>query len=713
MGDSQGRSESADRKNDLSNCVSTCTGGYRTCELRLENCGPYPKPMQHLDFDAAHKLPMIEEILSRVLDGATWQNLAPDVRSDLEKRAIVVLAQDRQDWGLTGLRQKETVLLSVPTPAMTENVDRILSTIFASVTPNGFKMARDISNADLKRNLLRIYLATTDERGFMLSDHPDFMGWDGLPVKKLMILDHEHVATMAYWLRETEDDLRALPDPSLTTLEMALRDKAYFTTRSGKHFDRPAVAVHGLIGYSALYAKPVAERPFANDAELLDAYNASMFAKFREVNVGTLDAFVFDYESEYNAQWLKSQGMSDDLVQNVLKLGLLYFTRTQDLPEKNKRCHIFSPPQRASIWDAFTAEQRSNADGVETMESYAKLFEAVATQRLSTTREIGRMTLERTFPDGSKELTPEQKAQVVDKLMLESQPARMLESLISLLDQVTGGTAASDKVRAATDAQTTVGGNYSEGQPVRDADRVLIEDMWDKLRAFIKREYSGYRVDIPSLIPDKPIIVSTGQSQFTVGGQVNLSLGRAWNLASFSSTMMHEITHAIDQKSHAPVEGAAWEGAATTVERQVWPIFIDEAMAGQAELLPLARLQTEIDNVRVTATTDATLKIFMRESCRDDEPDSIAYAENVVASYGYSDPEVLRLRSRRAHSSWQYLMYDYGHAMYADLIAYLQNEIGPSHRVDAFLLQACGMHSPKKDRATANDLRACIRERKT
>lgn len=656
---------------------------------------------------------MIEEILSRVPERATWQNLTPDVRSDLERRAGVVLAQDRQDWGLTGLRQKERVLLLAPTSAMIENIDRILSITFASVTPNGFKMVRDVSNAALKRMLVRIYLATTDKRGYMLSNHPDFMGWDGLPVKELQLLDHEHVATMATWLRETESELRALPDASLTTLEKALRDKAYFTTRSGKNFDQPAVAESGVTGYSALYALPAAQRPFADDAALLDAYNASMFAKFREVDVGTLDALMYDYESEYNAEWLKSQGMSEDLARNVLKLGLLFLTRTQDLPERNKRCTVFTPAQRAAIWDEFTAQQLSNADGSETMQSYAKVFEAVATQRLTMMREIGRMTLERTFPDGSADLTPAQKAQVAAKVMQENRPARMLETVTSSLDQVTGGTAASDKIRAAMAAQSTVGGNYSEGQPVRDADRALIQDMWDKLRAFIKREYSGYRIDIPSLIPDRPIIVSTGQNQFTVGGQVNLSLATAWNLASFSSTMMHEMKHAIDQNSHAAVEGAAWEGAATAVERQVWPMFIEEAMAPQAALLPLARLKTEIDNVRFTATTDATLKIFMRESCRDDEPDSIAYVESVVASYGYSDPQLLRLRSRRAHRSWQYLMYDYGLAMYADLIAYLQNEIGASHRVDAFLLQACRMHSPKKDQATANDLRACIRDRKT
>jgi hypothetical protein len=237
--------------------------------------------------------------------------------------------------------------------------------------------------------------------------------------------------------------------------------------------------------------------------------------------------------------------------------------------------------------------------------------------------------------------------------------------------------------------------------------------MWNKIRAFIKREYSGYRVDISALVPAEPVIVTKGQNQYTLGGQVTLSLGTAWNLASLSSTMMHEIKHAIDQNSHAAVEGAAWEGAATSIERQVWPIFIEEAMAGQGVLLPAARIKTEIDNVRFTATTDATLKIFLRESCRDDEPDTIAYAEGIVRDYGYDDEETLHLRSRRAHRSWQYLEYDYGLAMYTDLLGHLQAGVGSGTRVDAYLLQACGLPSAKKDKVSVDQLKACIRERKS
>src|SRR5262245_20670724 len=95
----------------------------------------------------------------------------------------------------------------------------------------------------------------------------------------------------------------------------------------------------------------------------------------------------------------------------------------------------------------------------------------------------------------------------------------------------------------------------------------------------------------------------------------------------------------------------------------------------------------------------------------NDEPDTIDFAKQIVKGYGYTDPSVLALRSRRAHSSSQYLKYDYGLAMYTNLIEFLQAGVGPEPRVDAYLLQACGMPSPKKDQAAIDKLSACIRAR--
>ncbi len=182
-------------------------------------------------------------------------------------------------------------------------------------------------------------------------------------------------------------------------------------------------------------------------------------------------------------------------------------------------------------------------------------------------------------------------------------------------------------------------------------------------------------------------------------------------LSELSSTIMHEMKHAIDQNSHAAVEGYAREGAAFSVERQVWPIFIKEAMAGQPDMLAAAMLDTVIYNFRYPATTDATLKIFLRESCNDEEPDTIDYAKAIVRSYGYHQESFLNLRSQRAHRDTQYLEYEYGLAQYNDVRTDLQKGFGPAQRVDAYLLQACKMTNPKKDQASIDLLSTCIHER--
>ena len=90
----------------------------------------------------------------------------------------------------------------------------------------------------------------------MLNNQPEFRGWDGTPVKELTFTDHEHFRTMAAWYQKTKDALRQIPESKLTRLEQALRAKSYFSTRAGKHFDKPAVAVSGSMSYSNLYLFP-------------------------------------------------------------------------------------------------------------------------------------------------------------------------------------------------------------------------------------------------------------------------------------------------------------------------------------------------------------------------------------------------------------------------------------------------------------------------
>jgi len=56
--------------------------------------------------------------------------------------------------------------------------------------------------------------------------------------------------------------------------------------------------------------------------------------------------------------------------------------------------------------------------------------------------------------------------------------------------------------------------------------------------------------------------------------------------------------------------------------------------------------------------------------------------------------------------------FDVGRSRYRGLLDYMQKGVGSAARVDAYLMQACGMPSPKADQAAVNRLLKCIKERK-
>jgi hypothetical protein len=436
-----------------------------------------------------------------------------------------------------------------------------------------------------------------------------------------------------------------------------------------------------------------------------------MFAKFREVNRGTLGSFMYNYETEFDKTVLEQHKMPPGLVASVLKLGNLYRTRIFAHPDHDRRCMVYSAEERAADWDTFTARQISNADGQESMESYAETFSKLAQDRVPAMRRLAVDVVNRSFPRGSRMLTEAQRVAVVEQIAAETRPAAMLDTIYAALDKATGSSTASDSLRVAAKDQPMVGG-YADGEPLRAKDNEAIDEMWAKARAYVVKHYSGYDVDLAPLIPTRAKLSTASEGAFALGGEVNLGLKKAWNKASLYSTVLHEMKHAIDQNSHRAVEGAALEGAATSVERQIWPGFILEAMAGEAERLPLALLITGIDNVRFTATTDATLKLYLRKSCPDSQPDTVDFVKQIVASYGYTDPDVLALRSRRAHNGTQYLQYDYGLVSYTDTMTFLERAVGGGVKVDAFLLQACGLSSARKSQAHVDKLASCVRNRR-
>lgn len=513
----------------------------------------------------------VESLLAKVPDGASWQDLPEELRTGFESCALRTLEVNRQEWGSVGLADKERIL-ERPTGAMIDNINLILSATFASELIDGFDLCRDVTNTTLKQMVVRLYLVETSARGLMLLNHDNFKGWDGAPVRGVQLLDHAHIADCAAFLTHAETQLKHIPDEALTETERRIRDKSYFTTRARKHFTRPPVGRCGSFGFSSLYHLNDDICPFTNDSEFLDFYNASMFSEFREVNVGSLEAFLFDFNAEFTKPWLADQGLPEALAANVLKLAELYRTRVLGHPLAHSPFTSFSPEDRACIWDAFTAEMISNPDGTETMEGYAEIHAEIAKRRAADTRALALGVIENLFPMDSPHLTATQRRQVVVHINAETRPAAIITTIYTALDAATGATSASDSLKKVFDRQARVGG-YAAGEPLRPVDKATVLEMWESVRAFIAREYSGYPVDIVALIPEAPSVLPGSEGCFSVGGEVSIGLKNQWVKASLYSTVMHEIKHAIDQRSRAAVEGAAWEGAATSVERQVWPLY--------------------------------------------------------------------------------------------------------------------------------------------
>jgi hypothetical protein len=400
---------------------------------------------------------------------------------------------------------------------------------------------------------------------------------------------------------------------------------------------------------------------------------------------------------------------SSEMGKAFILLQSLWLDRVQSSPEAQKNCTVYSSATTAKMWDAFTADNFSNADGKETLASYAEAYKTTVNARAAQTQGVARDAIEATFPSGSTFLTATQKAEVLAAISKETRPAAILDTAYAALDRATGGTAARKELEKAFSELKTVGGNYEDGAAPRAEDVTTVNSMWENLKGYVAKHYSGYRVNIAAFLPDT-VKVTTGPTSFAnqLDGSITVGLGTEWQVASLYGVLIHEAKHAIDAKSKAPVFGAAWEGGGLAADLLISPRFIEEVMASEANRLPHYRLGTEIANVRTTATTDATLQVYLRKSCSGDAVNSIDFAKKIVASYGYSDEEYQLARSRRAHAGFQYLSYDYGSVIVHEQVAWLQREVGAAVTVDPYLLQACGIASADQNAQVLAAFKACI-----
>lgn len=666
------------------------------------------------------------KLLARVPAGTAWKDVSPAVKARLERNAALYQSKVRHDWGTKGLDEKEARLVGAATPPMIENFDRVLKHLFAADVPADFVPSTAVTNAPLLLELKRFYLVyCAERRHLLLSTNPDFKDWDGGPVTEFLVRDVTATEEQKNYARAVQARIDAIPAAGLSDIEKRIVTKTRFLTRAlaqaangfssgGNDTRQMSTAAANLYDFGAFHAQaPGGSKLFTDDNDFLLALNATTFpGPMLYGNVGTADAFVWDQANYVEPEFLKSQGLdlaTSQKAKNFVVLANWWKERVLALPEAQKRCTVYSPAENADIWEAFTADNFSNADGKQTMASYAATYQATVTLRNQRMNGVADMAIDSAFPSG---LTAQKKAQVKAAIHKSTRPAAIVETIVAALDTATGNTTASVAFKAKLTELTMIGG-YAEGEALRPADLQAVNEMYDNVKKYIGVHYAGRTVDIAALLPPS-VVVTTSNGIFagaspTGGATITVGVGTANNKAALYSTLLHESKHAIDFASKASVQGAAWEGAAISAETLVHPKFIAEVMAAEGPKLPFYALSSELANVRTTATTDATLKVYLRKSCGPTDPDSNQFAKSIVEGYGYTDPATLTLRARRAHYGAQYLSYDYGQVIYVDLMTWLQGQLGnAAPAIDPYLLQACGMPSPNKDAAAVAKLKSCL-----
>ncbi|CAN5332513.1 hypothetical protein BH11MYX1_BH11MYX1_53780 [soil metagenome] len=691
----------------------------------VAGCGdsnPQVQPDATQSADAAIPLTSVADLLAGVAARTTWADLSPSIKAGLQANADKDLAEFRAQWGAGGLATKEGTLLASPDDATLTNFDAYVAAAFASeIDPATFHAHTDIANANLLRSFKKLYLdyfATRRVAVFYLAALKD---WNGTDLKQVALPDAQAIADQKAYAKAAMTELLAIPAASLNAVELALRTKATFyfrqlaTGSSGFAYGGDDLLTsYGIASWATdLPYRYSADggQIFADGAELMQVSNAFFFGTLERINVGTVHGLDYVLSSSLDPDAITGQigdPATDPSAKGYLLLGTWYGERVASHPDATKSCTIYSAADRDDIWNSFTADSLADNERATSFETFNAGYATAKAAVLVKNRALTVTAITNVFPASSHVLIKAKRDQVIAAVNAETRAGATLDTAFAKMDELVGTTAASDFFRAKLDALVTVGGYADPAAAVTAADIATVNTMWTQVKAYLTAHYSGHTRNLAALVPATLVIHNSDGGTVTApDGTITVNLATAIDKVSLYSTLMHEAKHAVDFKAHVPVEGAAVEGSALSVEEIVVPKFLASVMASDP-LLPLYQLVSGLAATRVGATTDATLSIYLRASCATGEPDSLQFAENVVASWGLPS-SVLALRSDRAHYGTQYLGYDYGRIAYDLVMTYLQTQLpSGAPTVDPYLLQACAINSPGANAATVATLKTCL-----
>ena len=653
----------------------------------------------------------ISTLLHRLPTDLAWTDASPSVREVLAEKTARTFKQTRDEWGQRALSNKEYTLTRYPTTQMTDAL--------AGWSTARFGVA-SVQNTALATELKKLYLVNVAMSRITMSLYhgAPALEWDGAgPLKGFSLPDRPTVNAQKRYAARIVTALRAIPTAGLSADDAAVLEKALYAARSlatgsiGSFAlgGRDLTTGPGLAGWSydiAWARTPDGGAAYDDDASFLEAVNAYFGGELDYVNRGTvLTTTQFDWPGDDTFIGLLGDPATSVAAHDFLLLGHFWLQRVEAHPHAEDACTIYSERERAEVWDSFSADTGFNNDGSTSLAGHQAAVDLAGQALLANAQGAALGAVDALFP----ELDPAVRQRVVDQLASETATAKMAEKLASALDAATGNTTASDHLRAELETLVTLGG-YDAGAPVSEADAQLGAAMWQEVRTWLAAQYAGGPVDIASLVPETIKIENRNGSFTDPEGLIQIGISLKKSKAEIYSTMLHEAHHAISFRAGAKAGGPGWEGAAVTVERQLLPAFLASVMTGdQAAKLPLYRLALLPGATRLVGNTNATLAVYLRESCDEGEPDTVDYVKQVVGAWGM-EGDVADISVLRAHNNAQYLGYMLGDAMYGDVLAYLENAIRPDSDdgIDPYDLLKCGIFKPAKDQATVDAVRGCL-----
>jgi len=343
-------------------------------------------------------------LLRNVPLNTKWADLPAKTKAQLRTHADNRLAAFRARWAADALSKKEAILLRCPTLEMMTAIDDYYRKTYDTILPKTFSL-KQIKNDAFSRVLVRNYLGAIAAYRATLT-YPSVKlpnrDWDGKsPFDSTRLPDKQTFDDIKQYNARVVQTLRNIDDASLNDLEAALKQEVLFDARAlavgaftGDGFgggDMEAaceiIGLHSDIvsGYRGDGGRP---KIFASDDQVLREVNAVFLhnTNLKWLDVGSLSSalkLTLCKGTDDDLREYVGDPASNDIAKGIVLLRSWWIERVsssvQAHSNKEAKCSIYSAQDRARIWEAFTADQRSNNNNSFSMERYKTQLEVIAT----------------------------------------------------------------------------------------------------------------------------------------------------------------------------------------------------------------------------------------------------------------------------------------------------------------------------------------------